>query len=81
MEIYGKIGCSNCEKLKLICDIKNKTYIYKTLGVDFERKDVEWFLKDIENPHFPIIKMERGFFISYHSFKRIYAKQYFDDLK
>ena len=32
--IYGKPGCTNCDKSKLLCDMKGVSYNYKTIGQD-----------------------------------------------
>lgn len=76
-QIFGKMNCSNCETLKNIMDKNKKEYEYKLLDVDFTRKEVEWFFKDLdpEIKQFPIIRYN-GMFISYFHFTKIYLDNF-----
>ena len=40
IEIWGKPQCAFCVKAKQLCESRGYKYVYKQLGVDFQREDV-----------------------------------------
>ena len=40
VEIWGKPACPYCVKAKQLCENMNIEYVYKQLGVDFDREQV-----------------------------------------
>lgn len=38
--IYGSQGCSNCETVKKLLNDKNKPFVYKIFGVDYELEEL-----------------------------------------
>lgn len=40
IEIWGRVGCSFCNKAKYLCQAHRYQYIYKTLGEDFTREEL-----------------------------------------
>ena len=40
VEIWGKENCGYCTAAKSLAESKGISYVYKQLGVDFEREDV-----------------------------------------
>lgn len=38
--IYGKEGCSYCQKAKALCEARGYVYEYRTLDVDFSREEL-----------------------------------------
>lgn len=39
--IYGKPGCSHCEKAKLLCNLKGYAFEYQELGTDFDKDAID----------------------------------------
>lgn len=40
IEIYGKPQCPFCDKAKSLCETRKFKYVYKQLGVDFDREQI-----------------------------------------
>ena len=40
IEIWGKPQCPYCDKAKKLCEQRGYSFVYKQLGVDFQREDV-----------------------------------------
>lgn len=40
IEIWGKPQCPYCVKAKQLCETRGYKFVYKQLGVDFQREDV-----------------------------------------
>ena len=40
IEIWGKPQCPYCDKAKRLCEQRDYPFVYKQLGVDFQREDV-----------------------------------------
>ena len=40
LEIWGRTGCSFCNKAKFLCDSKEVGYTYYQLGEDFTREEL-----------------------------------------
>ena len=40
IEIYGKPQCPFCDKAKALCEAREFKYVYKQLGVDFDREQI-----------------------------------------
>ena len=40
IEIWGKPACPHCDQAKRICEQRNLNFVYKQLGVDFEREEI-----------------------------------------
>tara|TARA_B100001287_G_scaffold200121_1_gene169539 strand:+ start:1566 stop:1817 length:252 start_codon:yes stop_codon:yes gene_type:complete len=40
IEIWGKPMCPHCDQAKAFCEKSGFDYVYKQLGVDFEREQV-----------------------------------------
>jgi glutaredoxin len=40
IEIWGKPMCPSCNKAKALCENRGYKYVYKQLGVDFQREQV-----------------------------------------
>lgn len=38
--IYGSQGCSNCETVKKLLNDKNKPFVYKLFGLDYELEEL-----------------------------------------
>ena len=44
--VYGKDGCTFCDKAKALLESKNLQYVYKQLGEDFILEDLLALAKD-----------------------------------
>jgi len=40
IEIYGKPQCPFCDKAKSLCETRKFKYVYKQLGMDFDREQI-----------------------------------------
>lgn len=40
IEIYGKPQCPFCDKAKSLCETRKLKYVYKQLGMDFDREQI-----------------------------------------
>jgi|TARA_B110000503_G_C6953734_1_gene332092 glutaredoxin len=40
IEIYGKLGCSYCERSKALCETRNLKFTYYQLDADFTRDEL-----------------------------------------
>ena len=40
IEIWGKDNCAFCSRAKSLCETRGYDFVYKQLGVDFEREDI-----------------------------------------
>lgn len=38
--IYGKDGCSDCAKAKMLCDMQSRKYSYKLLDKDYSAQEL-----------------------------------------
>lgn len=38
--VYGSAGCSNCKQVVQLLNQKNKTFIYKSFGEDYELQEL-----------------------------------------
>lgn len=54
LTIFGKPNCPNCEKAKLLCQMKGVEFVYKALGLDY---NLEELLELIPKEHrtFPVV--------------------------
>lgn len=41
VQIYGKSGCPNCDKAKLLCKVKGIEFDYKVVGSDIQKEQLE----------------------------------------
>jgi glutaredoxin 3 len=55
IEIWGKENCAFCSRAKSFCETRGYAFIYKQLGVDFEREQVFETFPDAKT--FPQIKI------------------------
>ena len=59
--IYGRPGCSYCEKAKTLCTLKGIAYDYKIIGEDIQRDKLEEMVGDTVSSVPQIFLISEGF--------------------
>ncbi len=60
--IYGKPGCTNCDKAKMLCMTKSVPFEYKTLGADIQLEQLEEMTQTRVQSVPQIFLSQNGFF-------------------